>query len=108
MRCPVCRAEVDLGPNCRRCRADLTLLFDLESQHARGLRAAGWYLARGQGQPAVALAQGAQALRLDPVTQRLAALGHLVQRDFARAWQIYTSMIPRPQQPFLSQKPSST
>lgn len=32
MRCPVCRAENDRGPNCRRCRADLSLLFALEKQ----------------------------------------------------------------------------
>ena len=47
MRCPVCRAEVEQGPNCRRCRADLAMLFTLEEQRARALAAAYWYAAQG-------------------------------------------------------------
>jgi hypothetical protein len=27
MRCPVCRAAVQSGPQCRRCKADLSLLL---------------------------------------------------------------------------------
>ena len=27
MRCPVCRAAVQQGPQCRRCKADLSLLL---------------------------------------------------------------------------------
>ena len=34
MRCPVCTAESDTGPSCRRCRADLSLLFRLEEERA--------------------------------------------------------------------------
>ena len=35
LRCPVCKAENAQGPNCRRCKADLSLLFALEDRRAR-------------------------------------------------------------------------
>ena len=35
MICPVCRATNDQGPQCRRCKADLGLLFRLEAQRKR-------------------------------------------------------------------------
>ena len=89
MRCPVCRAEVEHGPNCRRCRADLSLLFTLEEQRARALATAYWYAAQGQWQRAVAIAEGVQAVRRDEDARRLLAVGYLLQRDFARAWQSY-------------------
>lgn len=92
MRCPVCRAEVEQGPNCRRCRADLSLLFALEQQRTLALATAYWYAAQGQWRRALAIADGVQALRWDDEAQRLLALGHLLQRDFARAWQCYASL----------------
>jgi hypothetical protein len=91
MRCPVCRAEVEQGPNCRRCRADLSLLFALEEQRGRALATAHWYAARGQWQRAVAIAEGVQVLRRDEEAGRLLAAVYLLQQDFARAWQCYTA-----------------
>ena len=38
MKCPVCRAENDQGPQCRRCKADLALLFTLADQRRSALR----------------------------------------------------------------------
>ena len=35
MNCPVCRATNDQGAQCRRCKADLGLLFRLEAQRKR-------------------------------------------------------------------------
>ncbi len=40
MVCPVCKAENAAGPACRRCKADLSLLFQLEEQRERTLAAA--------------------------------------------------------------------
>ena len=40
MRCPVCKADNAQGLQCRRCKADLALLFQLEEQRARALEQA--------------------------------------------------------------------
>ena len=37
MHCPVCKADNSQGPQCRRCKADLSLLFALEEQRRRTL-----------------------------------------------------------------------
>jgi hypothetical protein len=89
MRCPVCRAENDRGPACRRCRADLSLLHALDGQRRRVLTTACQCLNRGQGPRAQALAEGADALRRDAESLRLLALCHLLRRDFAQAWRYY-------------------
>ncbi|HXG08159.1 MAG TPA: hypothetical protein VNK04_00045 [Gemmataceae bacterium] len=89
MRCPVCKAENDAGPQCRRCRADLALLFALEEQRRRALAEAYRHLARSRLRQALALAEGADTLRRDVESQRLLAMIHLLHRDFARAWQAY-------------------
>ena len=91
MRCPVCRAENDQGPNCRRCRADLESLFKLEKQQRRALDAAYGCLAAGQMRRAFAISDGARALRDRVEARRLAAMSLLVARDFAGAWRMYQS-----------------
>jgi hypothetical protein len=87
MRCPVCRAENDQGPYCRRCRADLSLLFRLEEQRRRALERARGELARGRTEAALALLNQAEALRRGDDVLRLRAVTLLVRREFARAWQ---------------------
>ena len=91
MRCPACRAEVEQGPQCRRCRADLSLLFDLEKQRRHALHAAYRCLRHGRYQHALTLTEGAEVLRRDEDARRLRALIYLLQRDFAGAWRVYTS-----------------
>ncbi len=93
MRCPVCRAEVSEGPQCRRCRADLSLLFRLAEQQQRALQAACVYLARGDYRRARAIAEGADTLRRDAASRRLLAVAHLLCRDHAQAWQCYQEMM---------------
>jgi len=99
MRCPVCRAENNAGPQCRRCRADLSLLVALEDQRARLLAAAQAAIRRADGAEAARLAAAAQQLRDGDDVRRLRALGHLLQRKFAAAWQAYAAplSIPSPQ-----------
>jgi hypothetical protein len=86
MRCPVCRADNDTGPSCRRCRADIRILFDLEDQRRCVLDAAYLCLNRGEMHRGRALAEGVRALRDDRKSRRLGAVAALLNRDFAVAW----------------------
>jgi hypothetical protein len=89
MRCPVCRADNATGPTCRRCRADLSLLFDVEERRRRALAVAARYASRGGGAHATRFAAEAHLLRRDEDSRRLLAIGRLMQRDFAGAWEAY-------------------
>lgn len=89
MRCPVCRADNNQPPHCRRCRADLTLLFALEEERRHALAAAGACVARGQLGRALDLANGAAALRRGGDADQLLAVIHLLRRDFREAWRLY-------------------
>jgi hypothetical protein len=93
MQCPVCRAANDQGPTCRRCRADLSLLFDLDEQRHRLLAAARQALVRGQAGAALALAVRASGLRRDEEGRRLMAVCQLLQRHFAQALQAYRASV---------------
>jgi hypothetical protein len=90
MRCPVCRAENDQGPQCRRCRADLGLLFRLEEQRDRALAAARHSLAEADAWLALAHLDEAEELRQDQESRRLRAVTCLLMRDFDGAWRCYT------------------
>jgi hypothetical protein len=92
MRCPVCRAQVEQGPQCRRCRADLALLFQLEEQRQEVLARAYQSLRQGHWDRAMALADGADALRRDAESQRMGALVRLLQGRFDEAWKRYTTL----------------
>jgi hypothetical protein len=85
MRCPVCKAEVAEGPLCRRCKADLSLLFQLEKQRERCCAAARQRLGEGRWSDAIRLAAQADGLRHDDESLRLAALGYLFLHDFEQA-----------------------
>lgn len=89
MRCPVCRAEVGEGPQCRRCRADLSLLFMLEDRRRAALESAYRRLAERDLDGAQGLAEEVDGLRRDEESDRLLALVHLLRRDFAAAWRCY-------------------
>jgi len=89
MRCPVCKADNLQGPQCRRCKADLSLLFALEEQRRRTLAEARRCLSHGEWQAAVKHAKTANWLRSDEDSQQLSAVSHLLGRDFAGAWERY-------------------
>jgi hypothetical protein len=89
MRCPACRAENTTGPLCRRCRADLSLLFDLEARRKHALAEAARYAALGEGDQVVRFASEAHLMHRDADSRRLLALGHLLQRDYAGAVEAY-------------------
>jgi hypothetical protein len=89
MRCPVCKAENVQGPQCRRCKADLGLLFALEGQRQRELEAARRFLRARHWPEAVRHAAQAHWMRHDEESRRLLAVAHLLNRDFAAAWDFY-------------------
>jgi hypothetical protein len=89
MRCPVCKADNLQGPQCRRCKADLSLLFELEDQRRQALVEVQRCLHQGEWREATRQAETADWLRGDEETKRLAALAHLLEGDFAGAWRCY-------------------
>jgi hypothetical protein len=85
IRCPVCRADNEVGPACRRCKADLAPLFDLETRRARALELTAHAAAQGDGDAVLRHAREAQLLRGGDDVLRWIAVGQLMRRDFARA-----------------------
>jgi len=88
--CPVCRAQLEQGPQCRRCRADVSLLFALRDQRDLALATAYQCLARQQFDRALAAADEVEVCRQDEESRRLVAAIHLLRGNFAQAWQVYT------------------
>jgi hypothetical protein len=89
LSCPVCRATNSQGPACRRCRADLGLLFGLEAQRDRLLANARDHLRQGQPENALAALATASALRGGDDVRLLRAVSHLLLRSFDKAWREY-------------------
>ncbi len=89
MLCPICRAENAAPPACRRCRADLSLLWQLEEARARHLREVEFALTRRRFPEAEALLNRAEAIRSDGDSARLRAILSLLQGDFPGALRHY-------------------
>jgi hypothetical protein len=92
VRCPACKADNAQGPTCRRCKADLGLLFALEERRAWLLARARRYLADGLGTEAVQFAGEAEGLRGGTDARQVLAAAHLLDRDFGRAWACYRTV----------------
>jgi hypothetical protein len=92
LRCPVCKAENTKGPACRRCKADLSMLFALEDRRARALADAGASLALGRWSEARTAALVADHLRQDCESKQLVALTALLCGDFHEALRLYRQM----------------
>jgi hypothetical protein len=84
----VCKADNGQGPACRRCKADLSLLFRLEGQRAALLAAAAEALRSGRLDEAFGSARQAHALRHGEDSRRLLLLATLLRRDYATAWRL--------------------
>lgn len=85
LRCPVCKAENSQGPQCRRCKADLSLLFTLEEQRQQAVADARRAADRADHRALLDSAARADTLRSDGETRRLLALARLLAGDFAGA-----------------------
>ena len=86
LRCPVCKADNTTGPTCRRCKADLSLVFALEDHRAVALSEAKDALDERQYAEAHSAALRADHLRRDEVSNRLVALTAILCGDHAQAW----------------------
>ena len=84
--CPACRAE-NAERTCRRCRADLGLLWDLEAQRERLLVDAAEAIRRGEFTQATERAQSAYDLRVGSDAGRLIACVYLLRGQFVRAFE---------------------
>lgn len=89
MRCPVCKAENSQGPACRRCKADVSLLYALDERRDGLLAAARLALSDGRWHDALAQVERAWRLRRGADAGRLLAVAHLLGRDFRQAWRWY-------------------
>jgi hypothetical protein len=85
LRCPVCKAENVQGPTCRRCKADLSLLFQLEEARQHLLDGARREARAGCWQRFLSCVSQAHALRADEQTRRLRAVVRLLRRDYPGA-----------------------
>jgi hypothetical protein len=85
IRCPICRAANDTGPVCRRCKADLAPLVELEERRAHILERAAKAAAVGDLAAVLRHARHAQLLRAGGDATRWLAVGHLLRGDFAAA-----------------------
>lgn len=89
LRCPVCKADNAAGPNCRRCKADLALLFTLEQQRREAIAQCRLALREGRLREAATHASTADHLHRDEESQQLVALTALLCRDYHRAWRVF-------------------
>jgi hypothetical protein len=89
MRCPVCKVENNQGPQCRRCKADLMLLFTVEDQREQALAEARRCLAQSRWRRAAEYAVEAGRLRRGDDVRRVEAVARMLGRDFAGAWRVY-------------------
>jgi hypothetical protein len=85
LNCPVCRASNEQGPNCRRCKADLSMLFTIEAQRAQLVASARAAIADGRLVFAARSVWRANELRGGADLARLSAVIALLRRDFAQA-----------------------
>jgi hypothetical protein len=92
MQCPLCKAENSQGPTCRRCKAELSLLFTLEEQRAAALARARELFDTGRAQEALTQARRAHTLRAGDDSLRLVAVTALMARDFATAWRCWATL----------------
>ena len=90
--CPCCKASNDAPPACRRCKADLSLLWQVEDDRAAAVDAARAFAEDGRFAEAAAELGWAAQLRRSPDVLRLRAAALLLARDFpgAAARQVVT------------------
>ncbi|HEX3151008.1 MAG TPA: hypothetical protein VHR66_23210 [Gemmataceae bacterium] len=81
LRCPVCRADNTTGLNCRRCKADLSLLIAVEERRDYHVTLAQIAMRDGQFDDALTELTLAEELRTGPDIHRLRACVFLLAGD---------------------------
>lgn len=87
--CPVCRAENSSPPNCRRCKADLSMLFSLLSERDHHLERAASAIRSDLAGAAATHLDAADAIRPSPRSGRLRATAELLRGHFRAALEIH-------------------
>ncbi len=95
--CPCCRAANETGPTCRRCRADLSLLFAVADRRGFLLSEARRLVAEGKFADAVRSLDEAAALRAGGDVRRLRAAALLLAGEYAAALAAYDGLASRPE-----------
>ncbi len=85
IRCPACKADNTTPPTCRRCKADLNLMWALEQQRAAHVVEARAAAADKQFDVALEELDAAEALRGGADVCRYRACVHLLAGDFEAA-----------------------
>lgn len=87
LRCPACKADNATPPTCRRCKADLSLMWALEQQRAAHVVEARDAVSDKRFDDALEELDAAEALRNGPDLNRYRACVHLLAGNFADAMQ---------------------
>ena len=85
LRCPACRADNTAGPNCRRCKADLSRMLALEPQRAAHIIEARAATAEERFDDALEELSAAEMLRHGSDVNRYRACVCLLAGDFVSA-----------------------
>jgi Flp pilus assembly protein TadD len=93
--CPCCKASNDAGPACRRCKADLSLLFAVEADRAAAVEEARRLAAQSRFPDALSQLERAAQLRRGDDVSRLKAAVLLLARDFPAARRAYHELASR-------------
>jgi hypothetical protein len=93
--CPCCKASNDTGPNCRRCKADLSLLFAVEEQRTALVGEARRLAGESRLPEALAALDRAAELRRGDDVSRLRAVVLLLAGDFPAALSAYHEVVSR-------------
>lgn len=90
--CPCCRASNDVGPTCRRCKADLSLLFAIANRRGFLLSEARKLVADGKPTAALRSLKEAATLRAGDDIQQLTAAVQLLAGEYATALATYDGL----------------
>ena len=85
MLCPACRADNEQKPACRRCRADLSLLWAIEEERDGLMQSARACLRRGQTDLALEHLRRARQLLRGTDVEQLESVAHLLACNFSAA-----------------------
>lgn len=92
INCPVCRAAEQTGPQCRRCRADLSLLVGLETRRSELMARARHLVQQKDWHRAVDIVEEANSLRQDFESQQTLAVLAVLRHDYRRALAIHRQL----------------
>lgn len=93
MLCPTCNASQDWSATCRRCRCDLTLLWESHRACENARRQALAALKKGHFQDAVRFAAKAYAWEPSDAAARLLAACHLYSGNMQVGWELAAPLV---------------